>query len=100
MIGQFLASVCTVLLLASSSIGQLAKELVYPEPDPNASTTPLYFGLMMSFGGSFRSVGTVPGIQVALDQVNSDPSLLPGYSLHFILTDSQVCRPWVVEYTH
>jgi hypothetical protein len=37
------------------------------------------------FGG-----GVVPGVQYALDQINADPNLLPGYSLHYTLTDSKV----------
>ena len=68
---------------------------VYPGTDPSGETSlelkSLYFALMMSFGGDFRTSGTIPGVQVALDQINSDPTLLPGYQLHYTLTDSQVC---------
>ena len=68
---------------------------VYPSNDPSEEALvgikSLYFALMMSFGGDFRSSGAVPGVQVALDQINSDPTLLPGYQLHYTLTDSQVC---------
>ena len=68
---------------------------VYPDADPSRETSvgikSLYFALMMSFGGDFRTSGTIPGVQVALDQINSDPTLLPGYRLHYTLTDSQVC---------
>ena len=28
----------------------------------------------------------------SLDQINRDPTLLPGYQLHYTLTDSQVCE--------
>jgi len=68
---------------------------VYPGTDPSGETSvgirSLYFALMMSFGGDFQSSGAIPGVQVALDQINSDPTLLPGYQLHYTLTDSQVC---------
>ena len=68
---------------------------VYPGTNPTEEASvrlkSLYFALMMSFGGDFRSSGTIPGVQVALDQINSDPTLLPGYQLHYTLTDSQVC---------
>ena len=68
---------------------------VYPSNDPSEETSvgikSLYFVLMMSFGGDFRSSGAVPGVQVALDRINSDPTLLPGYQLQYTLTDSQVC---------
>ena len=61
-------------------------------PDPaSGSTCPLYVALLMSFGGAFTSSGFVPAIQLALDQINSDPAMLPGYTLHYTLKDSQVC---------
>ena len=73
---------------------------VYPDTDPSGETSvglkSLYFALMMSFGGDYRSSGAIPGVQVALDQINSDPTLLPGYQLHYTLTDSQVCASYVV----
>ena len=52
--------------------------------------TPLHFAVMLSFGGAFTSIGSLPGVQIALDYINSEPSILPGYSLHYTLTDSQV----------
>ena len=61
-------------------------------PDPATNhTCPLYVALMMSFGGDVDSSGAIPGVQLALNQINSDPSMLPGYSLHYTLTDTQVC---------
>ena len=60
---------------------------IYPS-DENVSQ-PLYFGLMMSFGGSLKSSGVVPGVQVALDIINN-MSLLGEHTLHYILYDSQV----------
>ena len=53
-------------------------------------TCPLYLALMMSFGGDFVSSGAFPGVQMAINQINSDPSILPGYSLHYTLMDTQV----------
>ena len=58
-------------------------------PETNR-TCPLYIALSISFGGEYSSSGVVPGVQYALDQINADPDLLPGYSLHYTLTDSQV----------
>ena len=60
-----------------------------PEPELNR-TCPIFFQLIMSFGGSFTSSGAVPAIQLALDQINARPDLLPGYTLHYTLLDSQV----------
>ena len=53
-------------------------------------TCPLYIALILSFGGDFISSGAVPGVQLALDQINADPTILPGYSLHYSLTNSNV----------
>ncbi len=53
-------------------------------------TCPLFIQFMMSFEGAFVASGVIPGIQVALDQINASPDLLPGYSLHYTLLDSQV----------
>ena len=67
--------------------------------DPSGGTSvgikSLYFPLMMSFGGDqFRTSGTIPQVQVTLNQINTDPTLLPGYQLHYTLTDSQACAMW------
>ena len=60
-------------------------------PDPATNhTCPLYVAVMLSFGGDFISSGVIPAVQLALNQINSDPSMLPGYSLHYTLTDTQV----------
>ena len=66
---------------------------VYPPPLVNeAARGPrsLYFALMMSFGGEYKSSGAIPGVQAALDEINNDPALLPGYKLHYALTNSSV----------
>ena len=53
-------------------------------------TCPLYIALTMPFGGEYFGGGVMPGVQFAIDEINADPGLLPGYSLHYTLTDSQV----------
>ena len=60
-----------------------------PRPSENR-TCPLYIALTMSFGHEYVSSGVIPSVQYALDQINADPGLLPGYSFHYTLTDSQV----------
>ena len=52
--------------------------------------TPIVFGLIVSFGGSFNSSGAVTGVRVALDMINNSTDILPGYTLHYALADSQV----------
>ena len=66
----------------------------YPPLRPNEDQLPkpLVFGLIMSFGGNIDSSGVVPGVRVALDQINNESSLLPGYTLHYALSDSQVAN--------
>lgn len=53
-------------------------------------TTSLYFGLLQSFGGTYDSSGSIPGVEVALDRINEEQTLLPGYTLHYILRDTFV----------
>ena len=62
----------------------------YPPLNESDGQKPLVFGLIMSFGGNIDSSGVVPGVRVALDRINNDSTLLPGYSLHYALSDSHV----------
>ena len=65
---------------------------VYPaihEGVGNNNSVPLYFGLMLSLRDDDLS-GALAGVQAALDEVNDRDDLLPGYSLHYTLTDSKV----------
>ena len=63
---------------------------IYPWPIP-ADRKAIFFSLIVSFSETFNSSGVVPGVNVALDIINSnDSNLLSGYSLHYILSDSQV----------
>ena len=62
----------------------------YPALPNSSSKKALVFGLIMSFGGNIDSSGAVPGVRVALDRINNDSSLLPGYTLHYALSDSRV----------
>ncbi|CAI8012114.1 Gamma-aminobutyric acid type B receptor subunit 1 [Geodia barretti] len=70
---------------------------VYPPVNDTDDLTDIYFALMLSFGGDYVSIGALPGVQIALDYINSEPSILPGYSLHYTLTDSQCNRSMALE---
>ena len=66
---------------------------VYPDPkDPEVlkGRTPLYFAHIQSLKGQFDSSGSLAGVKVALDRINNDSSLLPGYTLHYTLADCKV----------
>ena len=71
-------------------------EQPYPQRD---SRVPLYFSLIQSFSGQYISAYSLPGLQLALDLINNDTTLLPGYSLHFIFTDAPVSRYLARLYT-
>ena len=84
----FCFSVTHIFLMASSVSGYLE---IYPAVDDNQRTTPLYFGLIMSFpGGEFDGSGSIAGVKVALDRINRDPTVLVDYTLHYTLTNSKV----------
>ena len=69
---------------------------VYPDPrDPDVlnGRTPLHFALIQSLGGPGSQIdgsGTLAGVKVALERINNDSSLLPGYTLHYTFTNSKV----------
>ena len=63
-----------------------------PNRGEQSANNALVFGLIMSFGGNIDSSGAVPGVRVALDRINNDSSLLPGYTLHYALSDSRVSQ--------
>ena len=57
---------------------------------------PLYFALMVaeSNESTFISAGTIPAIDLAVDRVNDNPNILPGYELSYNGTvfDTRVSR--------
>ena len=69
---------------------------VYPDPKDSEvlkGRIPLHFALMQSLGGplsQFDGSGSITGVKVALDRINNDSSILPGYTLHYTLADSKV----------
>ncbi len=90
--------ICVVLVIAVSTPSYARDSLylqIYPDQNVNYGTEHLYFGLMQSFGGGYDGRANVLGVQVALDQINNDSSMLPGYTLHYTLSDSQVS--WTIS---
>ena len=73
-----------------SATSESSSEEVYPALHEQGGNKPLYFGLMLSLSGDDQSSGALAGVQAALDEINSRDDLLPGYSLHYTLTDSKV----------
>ena len=65
-------------------------------------TCPLYISLMVSFGGEFDGRGVIGGVQMALEEINSDPTMLPGYNLHYtlkptVVSEQNLVMLWVSE---
>ena len=48
------------------------------------------FLYLTGFTGLFLTSGSIPAVEMALETINSDQSLLPGYKLQFVAKDSQV----------
>ena len=98
------STVCLLLFIVASARGDkdvykqiyppvndsLLNSQDYCDPDSN-KTCPLFIVFLSSFGGLYKSNGGIPGVQIALDEINRDSSMLPGYSLHYALKDSNVC---------
>ena len=68
-------SVCTVSEEDSRPLCDGEVFHVYP-PVIDESTS-LYFAFMQSFSGGYLSSGGIPGVMVALDEINANSSVLP-----------------------
>ena len=83
----FLAT-ATVPLLCS-----IASAAIYPE-EVEGNKTRLIVGLIQSYDPDIdkqlNSAGTVVGTEIALDHINADETMLPGYSLHYNFINSPV----------
>ena len=91
--GLFFATLLVAVLpqatLASSSVPWPYLQ-IYPPVNETDSRTPLYFAVVLTFSGAYTSIAALPGVQIALDYINSHPSILPGYTLHYTLIYSEV----------
>jgi hypothetical protein len=104
----FLLTIQLILISAAGGDNFGPYRHVYPKADlqqdprncsvSNNGTCPLYIALMMSFGGDYVSSGAIPGVQVAIDEINNDSSILPGYTLHYILMATRVGEYTTVDH--
>ena len=80
-----------IILISIISLSK-AFEVYPPVTDSNSTKQQdIYFVFMQSVTGlAFNASGTIPAIQIALDLINNDTSILNGYTLHYVLGDSQV----------
>ena len=101
----FATLLATALLQPFSCVGQSVCTVTDPEsvplcdgdvmqvyPNVTDEKIPLYFAFMQSFSGGYISSGGIAGVLVALDEINDESrsSILPGYSLHYTLSDNAV----------
>ena len=91
----FCVSAIAICIISLISLGvketSSISEVIYPQVNDSDGRTPLYFSLIQSFSsGPYISAYSMPGLQLALDLINNDSSLLPGYSLHYVFTDTPV----------
>lgn len=89
LLALFMTMIQVSMLQGISPSGGPRYQIVYPDDSGNDSTH-IYFGLIVSFGKEINSSGIVAGVRLALDWINRDPYLLPNYTLHYVLSDSQV----------
>ena len=47
--------------------------------------------------GSWSTAGVIPALEMALDHVNGDPSILVDYQLKYVWNDSKVCRITTIQ---
>ncbi len=98
-------SLLLLVSLASSCLAGVFSPITYPNiNDTNmcneTQRQPLYFGLLMSFDAEqFDGSGAIAGVNVALDRINRNCDLLPGYSLHYTVANSRVSRSMCVYLT-
>ena len=80
-------------LLLSDVASSHVNDVVHPPVDESETRIPLYFSLIQSFSaGQYISAYNLPGLEMALDFINGDDTLLPGYSLHYVFTDAAVTK--------
>ena len=75
-----LVSLCQLLLLLSLARGQDAAD----------NRTELRILYITSFGGEYDSSGSIPAVEIALEQINNRSDILEDYRLVYEVGDSQV----------
>ena len=83
-------AIAIISLIALGKEASSISEVIYPQVNDSDGRTPLYFSLIQSFSGQYISAYSLVGLQLALDLINNDSSLLPGNSLHYVFTDAPV----------
>ena len=73
-----------ILVMLMSSLQQ-----VYCQS--NDSRIPLYFSYITTKTGDYVGAGAIPAVDLALEQINNDSSILPNYTLQYTdILDSNV----------
>ena len=85
-----IALIVAIFALLQVERASALTDIIYPPVNEIDGKTELYFALIQSFSGQYVSAHSVVGLQLALDLINGDETLLPGYSLHYVFTDAPV----------
>ena len=103
-LASILQSLLLIPIVQCSALSYDPDDYLEVYPDPRNSEvlqgrTPLYFALIQSLGGPGSQLdgsGTLAGVKVALDRINNDSSLLPGYTLHYTFANSKVAHKLMI----
>lgn len=83
-LGLVLGSLCQLLLLLSPARGHT------PDDAPPDNRTELRILYITSFGGEYNSSGSIPAVEIAMEQINNSSDILEDYRLVYEVGDSQV----------
>ena len=73
--------------------GRREAELEEPSNSSSAAKKDIYLLGLFPFSGSWPGgLGQLPAVMMGLEDVNSDPSILPGYTIHMTVNNTQVRR--------
>ena len=85
-----------LLVAVAITCGELIYPAQYSRPNNNSNDIiPLYIGLIQSYDPKMKdaqldTIGLVVGTEIALDHINANESILPGYRLHYNFASAMV----------
>ena len=76
-------AVSTLLLACLLSFSPAIRAQGSPSCGNAATKVPLHIAYFTTFDGSFVSLGSIPAVDMALETINADDRVLPGYNLTY-----------------
>lgn len=91
LVAMLLAVTMLLLITSSATSSRLASSGLASSGHGSSDNKTLYFLHLTSFTGGFIGSGSVTAVEMALERINSDPTVLPNYDLRpASVRDSQV----------